>query len=65
MTSLEARLRLSVAFAEIRRARDTLDEREARIVDYALRVLGMIKPAVPANDPEPESESPPSSERVA
>ena len=63
MTRLEARLRLSLAIIEIQRLRDSLSQPEARMVEYALSVLSLLRLTAPANDSD--GDAPPSSERVA
>lgn len=43
--SLETRLRISVIQAELTKLAGSLDPSAARIVSYAVRVLGMLNPA--------------------
>lgn len=43
MTQLEVQLRLSVIRAELALLADTLDPKAAKIVTYAVRVLGLLE----------------------
>jgi hypothetical protein len=43
MSQLEAQLRLSVIRAELAKLVDTLDPKAARIVRYAVSVLGLLE----------------------
>lgn len=43
MTQLEVQLRLSVIRAELAKLADTLDPKAAKIVTYAVSVLGLLE----------------------